>query len=43
MCKFGQNQFIPSGDRVQSSPFPAIFQQSKPLCDLEIGAEVTKF
>ena len=42
MCKFGQNPFILSGDRVQTSHFLAIFEQAKPSCDLENMVKVTK-
>ena len=38
MYKIGQNPFIYSADRVQTSHF----QQSKPSCDLENGVKVIK-
>ena len=35
---FGQNPFVPSGDRVQASLFPAFFNNLSPRLTLKIGS-----
>ena len=36
MCRYGQNPVVPSGDRVQTSNFPAFPNNLSPL-DLKMG------